>query len=424
MEEELINVRAVNNASTVADGARNERFSALLQANAPYDAAQAFPMPVFALGSEAHSEMTTATLTPHSLNPYHNVASFRQALTKPVQGTTSPISSTGGHSTDSSSTTMDKNEYPMTPSSNPYPLPPSAQTAPSFIPGAGLHFCPTPGLQHDGSPRNATNTVSPRLFPTPTNAPPPLTRSPDPYMGGTIGLSPNGQGHPYRHQHSHYHELVGVSPRTDRSPRMANLESQVPVEVLISRALGTRSQDASISLQQQLKTAPAARKAAIIAALEPHVFKLSDDKHGNFLVQRAIGVDNSLADKLRGHFVQLSLSQFGCHVVQRILDEPDNIKNMVVEELLADRIEETLVSRNSIHVWQKILSICWGPDFPDARRRLFSVVNATMKGKWAETACQETGSIVCQNIFESASSDEKRDCMGEILEKLKDCAAN
>lgn len=30
-----------------------------------------------------------------------------------------------------------------------------------------------------------------------------------------------------------------------------------------------------------------------------------------------------------------------------------------------------------------------------------------MKGRWAEIAMQETGSIICQNIFESADVGEK-----------------
>jgi hypothetical protein len=41
------------------------------------------------------------------------------------------------------------------------------------------------------------------------------------------------------------------------------------------------------------------------------------------------------------------------------------------------------------------------------RAKIFSVVNGVMKGRWAETAMQETGSIICQNIFESADVGEK-----------------
>jgi hypothetical protein len=41
------------------------------------------------------------------------------------------------------------------------------------------------------------------------------------------------------------------------------------------------------------------------------------------------------------------------------------------------------------------------------RAKIFRVINGVMKGRWAETAMQETGSIICQNIFESADVEEK-----------------
>lgn len=62
---------------------------------------------------------------------------------------------------------------------------------------------------------------------------------------------------------------------------------QMPVELLVAKTMGPRSQDASIALQQQLKTSSPARKAAIIDAIASHMVRLSEDKHGNFLVQRA-----------------------------------------------------------------------------------------------------------------------------------------
>lgn len=45
------------------------------------------------------------------------------------------------------------------------------------------------------------------------------------------------------------------------------------------------------------------------------------------------------------------------------------------------------------------------------RPKIFSVINKIMKGRWAETAMQETGSIICQNIFESADVEEKVRCV-------------
>ena len=104
-----------------------------------------------------------------------------------------------------------------------------------------------------------------------------------------------------------------------------------------------------------------------------------------------------------------------------MLDEV-SLQAVVVKELLAERVLDTLTCRNSIHVWQKVLEINWADK--TIRRQIFAVVNSIMKGRWAETAMQETGSIICQNIFESADADEKNNCVTEILERLCECAAN
>ncbi|PWN20569.1 ARM repeat-containing protein [Microstroma glucosiphilum] len=182
------------------------------------------------------------------------------------------------------------------------------------------------------------------------------------------------------------------------------------------------SQEASIILQQQLKSGSAERQTAIIRAIAPHLLVLSEDKHGNFLVQRAIGINASVAWKLKGSYARLALSQYGCHVVQRILDEDEPLKIAVVEELLSQNLLETLTSRNSVHVWAKALEVKWSSE--KFREKVFDVINAAMRGHWAYTAMQETGSIVVQNLFESAQGPEKKDCIEEILHKLPECAAN
>ena len=57
--------------------------------------------------------------------------------------------------------------------------------------------------------------------------------------------------------------------------------------------------EASIALQQQLKAGSYEVQQSIIRAIEPHILALCEDKHGNFLVQRAIAVDTSCAWKLK-----------------------------------------------------------------------------------------------------------------------------
>ena len=208
-----------------------------------------------------------------------------------------------------------------------------------------------------------------------------------------------------------------------RRARSSVPQPELPADALVTAVLSLRAgQDTSIMLQQQLKAADDTRKREIINSMKPKLFALSQDKHGNFLVQRAIGIDPSLAWVLEGKFVELALSQFGCHVVQCILDEDEPIKLVVVQELLKDRLLQTLSARSAVHIWQKTLEISW--THATFRATLFQTINDHLRGRWAETAMQETGSIICQNIFESADTNEKRECISEILLRIPDCANN
>ncbi|KAE8233706.1 hypothetical protein CF326_g1257 [Tilletia indica] len=207
---------------------------------------------------------------------------------------------------------------------------------------------------------------------------------------------------------------------TGTDARRTSDDLYIGPKVLVERALGPRNQEATIVLQQQLKTAGPERKQAIVNAIAPHALQLAFDKHGNFLLQRAIASCPTLAWHIKGSFVQLSLSPYGCHVVQKILDEGEEYRMAVVQEMLENRLAETLTSRNSIHVWQKLLEIKWSSQ--EFRKSIFRKINDTMRGQWARTAIQETGSIICQNIFESADAQDRQECILEILANLRECA--
>lgn len=195
-----------------------------------------------------------------------------------------------------------------------------------------------------------------------------------------------------------------------------------PASTLIGMILDRRGQEASLLLQQQLKSGSAERQDEIHQAICARIVPLSHDRHGNFLVQTAIEDRAETAMHLRGAFVELTMSQFGCHVVQKALEGEEGVREAVTEELLGSRLDQTLTSRHSIHVWQRILETDWKR--PQFREQIFASINRQLKGRWARTARQETGSIICQNIFESAQPGEKAQCMQEVLEELDECATN
>lgn len=107
----------------------------------------------------------------------------------------------------------------------------------------------------------------------------------------------------------------------------------------------------------------------------------------------------------------------------QVLEGDQMMRQTVTDELLRSTLERTMTSRNSVHVWQQVLETDW----TDAafRKHLFSTINQQLRGKWAFMATQETGSIICQNIFESAKDEaDKYDCMHEVLMHLEECATN
>lgn len=106
-----------------------------------------------------------------------------------------------------------------------------------------------------------------------------------------------------------------------------------------------------------------------------------------------------------------------------MLEGGQDVRRKVTEELLRSQLDQTMTSRNSIHVWQQILETEWTDS--NFRKHMFSTINEQLKGKWTFVATQETGSIICQNIFESAKDKaEKQECMQEVLANLEECAPN
>lgn len=225
-------------------------------------------------------------------------------------------------------------------------------------------------------------------------------------------------------EHLRSASLSRTSPRSSpgsTSLAQSKLEN-APASTLVGMILEKRGQEASLLLQQQLKSGTSERREEIYQAICARMVPLSHDRHGNFLVQGAIETRPETAMHLKGAFVELTMSQFGCHVVQKALEGEEAVREAVTEELLGSRLDQTLTSRHSIHVWQRILETEWTR--PQFREQIFASINQQLKGRWARTARQETGSIICQNIFESARPAEKAQCMQEVLEELDECATN
>ena len=56
----------------------------------------------------------------------------------------------------------------------------------------------------------------------------------------------------------------------------------------------------------------------------------------------------------RGRIVELATNCYGCHVLQKALDCEEDIRLLIVSELLVGDPATTLVNKHASHVWSKV----------------------------------------------------------------------
>jgi pumilio RNA-binding family len=151
----------------------------------------------------------------------------------------------------------------------------------------------------------------------------------------------------------------------------------------------------------------------------------------------SVVIDPSLlTPPYRGRVVELATNCYGCHVLQKALDCEEDIRLLIVSELLLGDPAQTLVNKHASHVWSKVrtkqfplttgtnhkidngivldisrpsdfcvVRVSWNKSYFYSRNGQFSV-NKSLQGKWASLACHETGSLVVQvRLYIWACSD-------------------
>ncbi|KAL1752153.1 armadillo-type protein [Schizophyllum commune] len=195
--------------------------------------------------------------------------------------------------------------------------------------------------------------------------------------------------------------------------------SSPPYHVFVSRIIKSSDQQASIFLQQKLKVADATERGKIVDAICARGFEMMAHRQvfGNWAVQRCLEAAATAEERrkivtcMRGRIVELATNCYGCHVLQKALDCEEDIRLLIVSELLHGDPAQTLVNKHASHVWSKIMELSWTPPAPP----IFAYVNKSLKGKWAALACHETGSLVVQHAFENLEDSAKDGIVDEIL---------
>lgn len=193
--------------------------------------------------------------------------------------------------------------------------------------------------------------------------------------------------------------------------------SSPPYNVFVTRIIKSSDQQASIFLQQKLKVADVEERHKIVDAICARGFEMMSHRFGNWAVQRCLEAAATPEERrkiiacMRGRVVELSTNCYGCHVLQKALDCEEDIRLLIVSELLLGDPASTLTNKHASHVWSKIMELTWTPPAPP----IFAYVNKSLKGKWASLACHETGSLVVQHAFENLEESAKDGIIDELL---------
>ncbi|KAF8640907.1 hypothetical protein AX17_000555 [Amanita inopinata Kibby_2008] len=193
--------------------------------------------------------------------------------------------------------------------------------------------------------------------------------------------------------------------------------SSPPYHVFVARIIKSSDQQASIFLQQKLKVADVEERAKIVDAICARGFEMMAHRFGNWAVQRCLEAASTSEERrkivscMRGRIVDLATNCYGCHVLQKALDCEEDIRLLIVSELLLGDPAQTLVNKHASHVWSKVMELSWTPPAPP----IFAYVNKSLKGKWASLACHETGSLVVQHAFENLEAEAKDGIVDELL---------
>ncbi|KAF8314071.1 ARM repeat-containing protein [Clavulina sp. PMI_390] len=177
-------------------------------------------------------------------------------------------------------------------------------------------------------------------------------------------------------------------------------------------------QQASVFLQQKMKVASATDRLKIVTAIANRGLEMMTHRFGNWAVQRCLESPCTREDRSRlvavmeGHVVELATNCYGTHVIQKALDCEQDIKLLVLTELLMSDPYATLMNKHAAHVWSRIMELNW----PEPAPPIFQCVNTALKGRWVDLACHETGSLVVQHAFENLDEADTRDLVGEVLQ--------
>ncbi|TIA89645.1 hypothetical protein E3P99_01981 [Wallemia hederae] len=242
------------------------------------------------------------------------------------------------------------------------------------------------------------------------------------------------------HNPSHTHSQLNPHNGKLNFREMLKPESDVNYAVLlelVQRIIVKTDQQASIFLQQKLKSLKRPNLDYLVDAVLHRALPLSTNRFGNFLIQRILDIDDisyklRIVNSVAGQMEGIAMNSYGTHVLQKLLStSPEHVKLLIINELLEKNVAQGMIHKNASHVWSKVLEVCVRISKGDTLTpqinwiiyspNIMATVNAAMKGKWVNCANTDTGSLIIQTVLLKEDSGA---CFNEILNNITACAIN
>ncbi|KAG5651172.1 hypothetical protein H0H81_009615 [Sphagnurus paluster] len=227
-----------------------------------------------------------------------------------------------------------------------------------------------------------------------------------------------GNGHTQPHEPINFLSLLHPS-------------SSPPYGAFVERIIKASDQQASIFLQQKLKVADLEERAKIVDAICARGFEMMAHRFGNWAVQRCLEAASVPEERrkmvacMRGRVVELATNCYGCHVLQKALDCEEDIRLLIVSELLLGDPAQTLVNKHASHVWRLTpIQHAFENLEVDAKDGIVDELINNGSAVFGEVAKNQWGSYCIQHILEHGSETHRNQTLQHLLDGLLDFATS
>jgi hypothetical protein len=119
-----------------------------------------------------------------------------------------------------------------------------------------------------------------------------------------------------------------------------------------------RDHSGSRMVQKRFEESSDEEKYVIIEIITPHIYQLSKDVFGNYVIQKLLDHQEGryiIIHQLEGFIYELSLHMYGCRVIQKAIELADNRENIKIYNEIQHGLIKFIEDQNGNHVLQRLI---------------------------------------------------------------------